>query len=86
MMVTPFLTFSSPGFVASQFPPVSAARSTITEPCFIAATIYAQAISDPSKGENIDHYLVRDQLRCGFSGYEGLRKAECVESSRNEDK
>src|SRR5208282_226814 len=38
-IVTPFTTTSSPGFVSSQFPPVSAARSTMTEPGRIASTI-----------------------------------------------
>ena len=38
-MVTPDCTLSSPGQVPSQFPPASAAKSTITEPCLIAANI-----------------------------------------------
>ncbi len=37
-MVTPLSTVSSPGFVSSQLPPVSAARSTMTEPGRMAAT------------------------------------------------
>ena len=40
-MVTPLATTSSPGFVSSQLPPVSAARSTITEPGRIAPTAEA---------------------------------------------
>ena len=38
-MVTPLTTTFSPGLVASQLPPCSAARSTITEPSFIEATM-----------------------------------------------
>ena len=36
--MTPSRTTSSPGSVSSQLPPVSAARSTITEPGRIAST------------------------------------------------
>ena len=36
--MTPLSTTSSPGFVSSQLPPVSAARSTMTEPDRIART------------------------------------------------
>ena len=39
MIVTPSTSTSSPGTVASQLPPPSAARSTMTEPCLIADTI-----------------------------------------------
>ena len=41
MIVTPPPTTISPGFVSSQLPPVSAARSTITEPGRIRATAVA---------------------------------------------
>ena len=37
--VTPLCTAISPGTVASQLPPASAAKSTTTDPCFIAASI-----------------------------------------------
>ena len=39
MIVTPFQTISLPASVQAQFPPCSAAKSTITEPGFICATI-----------------------------------------------
>ena len=40
MMVTPLsVTYSSPGWVSMQLPPPRAAMSTMTEPCFIEATI-----------------------------------------------
>jgi hypothetical protein len=35
------VVYVSPGFVSSQLPPASAARSTITEPGFISATALA---------------------------------------------
>src|SRR5439155_6025565 len=38
-IVTPWATISWPGFVSSQLPPVSAARSTITAPCLMSRTI-----------------------------------------------
>ncbi len=41
MTVTSCATTSSPGCVSAQFPPCSAARSTITLPGFMAATISA---------------------------------------------
>src|SRR6267142_3173582 len=37
-IVTPSTTTSAPGLVSSQFPPMSAARSTITDPGFIRRT------------------------------------------------
>ena len=43
-MVTPPTTTVAPGRVSSQLPPVSAARSTITLPGFIPATIAALMI------------------------------------------
>ena len=41
MIVTPFSTTISSGFVNSQFPPRSAARSTITDPGAIRSTMSA---------------------------------------------
>src|SRR6516225_5874372 len=41
MIVTPFTAIVSPGFVSSQLPPASAARSTITAPGCIPRTIAA---------------------------------------------
>lgn len=38
--VTPLWLISFPGLVATQFPPASAARSTTTEPGFMAASIW----------------------------------------------
>ena len=43
-MVTPWLSMVRPGWVSSQLPPVSAARSTITLPGFMPATIAALMI------------------------------------------
>src|SRR6185503_10242748 len=40
-IVTLFRTTVSPGWVSSQFPPMSAARSTMTDPGFIPATAAA---------------------------------------------
>lgn len=40
MIVTPLYEYDSPGFVATQFPPASAAKSTITDPGLRAAIIY----------------------------------------------
>lgn len=40
MTVTPLCSMSFPGCVATQFPPASAARSTTTDPGFMAASIY----------------------------------------------
>ena len=39
MMVTFLYTRNSPGFVISQFPPPSAAKSTITDPGIMLSTI-----------------------------------------------
>lgn len=60
--VTPSQTVNFPGTVASQLPPASAARSTITEPGFIAATIcmqFSQGLHHPWLQQ--ETYLFRDQ-------------------------
>ena len=38
IILTPLWLYNSPGLVNSQFPPVSAAKSTIMDPCFIFST------------------------------------------------
>ena len=58
--VTPPVSMVSPGTVASQLPPVSAARSTITLPGFMPATIAAVTIfgaGRPGHRGGADHHI-----------------------------
>src|SRR5581483_10849507 len=60
-IVTPLSTTVSPGLVSSQFPPVAAARSTITEPGRIASTALAGISFGDGRGS--DHRVeVRQAL------------------------
>lgn len=72
MIVTPLYEYSSPGFVTAQFPPVSAAKSTITEPCFIAETIYALRVRCSTILTTNRLYRFSNELRGRSARYQGL--------------
>lgn len=73
MTVTPRCTCIFPGRVASQLPPASAARSTMTDPCFIAATIWELNSVQLLQGDSANTYLVSNQFRCRFAWDKGGR-------------
>ena len=74
-IVTPSRTISSPGSVSSQLPPVSAARSTITEPGRIART--ASAVTSLGAGRPGIAAVVITASNCGIRSCSSACCAAC---------
>ena len=74
-IVTPLSTISSPGRVSSQLPPVSAARSTITEPARIART--ASAVISFGAGRPGIAAVVITASNCGIRACSSACWAAC---------